>query len=377
MKRTRVIVVAGTRPEVIKMAPVLRELRQYPESFEPLLVVTGQHRQMLDHLLQSFQLTTDVDLDLMEPGQTLPDLTARVITAMTGVLRKLKPDLILVQGDTTTVLGTALAAFYERVPIGHVEAGLRTYRYEAPWPEEMNRRLVDAIARWCFAPTEIARQCLLAEHIPPAAISITGNTVIDAVLMMAEQVNTSPPDIPWLTADMLAGKRLVFVTGHRRESFGPQFAAVCHALRDITDRFSDLLLVYPVHLNPHVQKPVHEILAGHPRIILTDPIDYATCVRLMSLSHLIISDSGGIQEEAPALGKCVLVTRTTTERPEGIAAGNVILVGTERHHIVDEAVCLLTDQAALAARSKPSFPYGDGKAAVNIVRILKSDCDHE
>jgi UDP-N-acetylglucosamine 2-epimerase len=368
----KILCMVGTRPEAIKMAPVYYALKARPREFDTLLVATAQHRHMLDQILAVMEIVPDIDLDLMRPGQDLAGLTGKVINEVAAIIRETRPDAVLVQGDTTTVLGAGLAAFYEKVPIGHVEAGLRTYNFAAPWPEEMNRRLVDAFSEWCFAPTETARQNLLGERIPPQKIFVTGNTAIDALRMVMEKVRNRPLEVPGLDPETLAGRRLILVTGHRRESFGERFQDLCLGLRDLADRFADLILVYPVHLNPQVQQPVRDILGHHPRILLLDPVDYFTCVRLMMECCIIITDSGGIQEEAPTLGKPVLVTRETTERPEGVACGNALLVGTSRERILSEASRLLEDPVHYAAMSHTRNPYGDGQAASRIVEALLS-----
>lgn len=366
----KVMCIVGTRPEAIKMAPVYFALKENYQKFQPLLVSTSQHREMLPQILKVFDLTPDLDLDLMTPGQTLPELTARLITAMSGVLQQYRPDLMLVQGDTTTVLGASLAAFYERVPLGHVEAGLRTYNFAGPWPEEMNRRLVDVISQWCFAPTELSRTNLLAERIDPEKIFVTGNTVIDALLLAMAKVEKNPPQIPGIDLSSLKGRRVILVTGHRRESFGPQFQEICLGLRDLADRYPELLIIYPVHLNPQVQQPVTAILGSRANIRLIKPLDYLACVYLMQQSYFIITDSGGIQEEAPSLGKPVLVTRLHTERPEGIQAGNARLVGTSRDQIFQAAVQLMEDQDYYRSMADVHNPYGDGHAARRIAEIL-------
>ncbi len=381
--------VVGTRPEVIKMAPMWFALRQ-SAVLEPLLISTGQHREMLDQAFGVFGLKPDIDLGLMQPGQTLPDLTARVVTSVTEVMRERKPAAVLVQGDTTTVLGTALAAFYERVPIGHVEAGLRTYDFDAPWPEEMNRRLVDPISRWCFAPTEWSAANLRSERIPPERVHVTGNTVVDALLWVREKLGRSGR----LTSDVVcrcgvprgfseeylgAGdlvkpvKRWVLITGHRRESFGDGFENICRAVNELAERYPDLGLLYPVHLNPMVQEPVRRILGTNPRVALISPVGYEDFIWLMDRAYFVLSDSGGIQEEAPSVGKPVLVMRTTTERPEGVEAGTCRLVGTDPRTIVAEAVKLLDDAADYARRSALKNPYGDGLAASRITEILSKD----
>jgi UDP-N-acetylglucosamine 2-epimerase (non-hydrolysing) len=388
MKKS-VAIVAGTRPEVIKMAPVWFALRESLD-LEPLLISTGQHREMLDQAFGVFGLKPDIDLGLMQPGQTLPDLTARVLTSMTAVMRERKPAAVLVQGDTTSVLGTALAAFYERIPIGHVEAGLRTYDFDAPWPEEMNRRLADPISRWCFAPTEWSAANLRAERTPADRIHVTGNTVVDALLWVREKLRRSG-----LTAEGVAArcaipggfaaeylgagargspsKRWILITGHRRESFGEGFENICRAVNELAVRYPDLGLLYPVHLNPRVQEPVRRILGGNPRVALVPPVGYEDFIWLMDRAHFVLSDSGGVQEEAPSVGKPVLVMRTTTERPEGVDAGTCRLVGTDPRTIVAEAATLLDDGADYARRSALKNPYGDGLSALRIAEILAKE----
>ncbi len=363
-----ILVVIGTRPEAIKMAPVIHALRARP-SGHAILCATGQHRELLDQALSIFDLTPDIDLKLMTPGQDLADLTARVLTGVRDTIHQCKPDAVLVHGDTTSSLAGALAAFYERVPVGHVEAGLRTYDFNAPWPEEMNRRLVDPLCRWCFAPTESAAENLRAERIPGERIFITGNTAIDALQFAAQasRLKVSPPFDP----SELSGKKMLLVTGHRRENFGDGMAQICGVLRDIAERNPDVLVVYPVHLNPNVVEPVNRILSGHPRVKLLAPQPYLQFVWLMRQSMLILTDSGGIQEEAPSLGKPVLVMRDTTERPEAVAAGTARLVGTDRARIVSEVEKLLNDADARAAMTRVGNPYGDGKAAQRIVEILE------
>lgn len=384
-----VAIVVGTRPEVIKMAPLWFALRRSAR-LEPLLISTGQHREMLDQAFGVFGLKPDIDLGLMQPSQTLSELTARVITSISGVLRERKPAAVLVQGDTTTVLGTALAAFYERVPIGHVEAGLRTYDFDAPWPEEMNRRLVDPISRWCFAPTEWSAANLRSERILPDRVYVTGNTVVDALFWVREKLGQSGGTtgdvvhrcrIPKSFSEEYFGlgnlgkstKRWVLITGHRRESFGEGFEKICRAVNDLARRYSDLGLLYPVHLNPLVQEPVRRILGANPRVVLIPPVGYEDFIWLMDRAYFVLSDSGGVQEEAPSLGKPVLVMRSTTERPEGILAGTCRLVGTDPQAIVAEAAALLDDAANYARRSALKNPYGDGLAASRIVEILAKE----
>ena len=366
----KIALIAGTRPEAIKMAPVYLALKRDART-NVVMIATAQHRQMLDQALSVFDIVPDVDLDLMRPNQTLASVMAAVVTGVQKALAEIGPDAVLVHGDTTTCMASALAAFYERIPVGHVEAGLRTYDFNAPWPEEMNRRLVDPICRWCFAPTESAADNLRSERIPEESIFVTGNTVIDALLIAREMTHKRTPDVPGLLAQALDGKRLILVTGHRRESFGKPFEEFCLALRDIVRVHEDVVVVYPVHLNPNVQRPVREILGKEDRVHLIGPTEYLPFVYLMDRSHLIITDSGGIQEEAPSFGKPVLVTRGVTERPEAIQAGLAKLVGTDRDTIVAEASRLLTDPSAYAGMTSSENPYGDGMAAGRIVDISR------
>jgi UDP-N-acetylglucosamine 2-epimerase len=367
-RRYRVALVIGTRPEAIKMAPLVLAMRDHP-LLEPFLLVTAQHRQLLDSVLGTFGLRPDADLDLMRPNQSLPELSARILTAVGTVLAQTRPDAVLVHGDTTTCLCTTLAAFYEQIPVGHVEAGLRSGDLMAPWPEEMNRRLVDPICRWCFAPTERAGASLLAENVPAERIFVTGNTVIDALFWMRARL-PERMDIAGLPTGELDGKRLVLVTGHRRESFGEGLRQICRALRQIADRRRDIVIVYPVHYNPNVRLPVTEILGSHPRIRLIEPVDYPAFVYLMQRSTLIITDSGGVQEEAPSLGKPVLVTRCTTERPEALQQGVARLVGTTPEQIVPAAEEILNAVAAGTATAPLDNPFGDGRAAQRILHVL-------
>tara|TARA_R110002020_G_scaffold13380_2_gene48331 strand:- start:22 stop:1146 length:1125 start_codon:yes stop_codon:yes gene_type:complete len=365
------MVVFGTRPEAIKMAPVVAALKATP-GLETLVCVTAQHRQMLDQVLDLFGLVPDDDLDLMAPGQSLPDLFARILTGMSTVLEARRPDLVLVHGDTSTTLATALAAFYARVPVGHVEAGLRTGDLQAPWPEEANRRLTAPITALHFAPTARSRDNLLAENLPADSIHVTGNTVIDALLAVVGRIEAEPELATSLAARfpfLDASKRLVLVTGHRRENFGEGFEQMCLAIRDLAQR-GDTQVLYPVHLNPQVQAPVKRILGDVPGVVLVEPQDYLPFVYLMTRAHLILTDSGGIQEEAPSLGKPVLVMRDTTERPEAVDAGTVRLVGTDRARIVAEAARLLDDPDAHAAMARAHNPYGDGHAATRIAGII-------
>lgn len=367
----KVMVVFGTRPEAIKMAPVVATLRETP-GMQPMVAVTAQHRQMLDQVLDLFRITPDDDLDVMRPGQSLADLTSRILQGMTELIARRQPDLVLVHGDTSTTLAAALAAFYNRVPVGHVEAGLRTGNMYSPWPEEANRRLTAPLAGLHFAPTEQSMRNLVAENIPADTVHVTGNTVIDALLTVAARLDTDrslesqlAAQFPFLSRD----KRLILITGHRRENFGQGFEQVCQAIQKIAAR-EDTEVVYPVHLNPNVQEPVRRILSGHDNIHLIDPLEYLPFVYLMSRSHLIITDSGGVQEEAPSLGKPVLVMRDTTERPEAVEAGTVRLVGTDAAKIVAEATRLLEIPSEYQAMARAHNPYGDGQASQRIARIL-------
>lgn len=364
--------VVGTRPEAIKMAPVYLALQADPGT-EVRMLATAQHRELMDPVLSAFDIEATLDLDLMRADQPLGDLTSRAIVAVQQVLADWKPDAVLVHGDTSTCLAAALAAFYERIRVGHVEAGLRTYDLEAPWPEEMNRRLVDPISRWCFAPTERAAENLRSERIPERHIFVTGNTVIDALLLARSRARRDPPEVPGLSATAFACRRIILITGHRRESFGAPLEEFCLALRDIAREFEDTALVYPVHLNPHVQEPVRRILGSEERVFLIPPLPYLPFIYLMDRSDLIITDSGGIQEEAPSLGKPVLVTRRATERPEAVEAGVARLVGTDRNTIVEETRRLLSDGAAYAQMVRGANPYGDGKASQRIVKILRHE----
>lgn len=369
----KILIVFGTRPEAIKMAPVIAALRAAP-GIDLRICVTAQHREMLDQVLALFEIVPDHDLDLMTPGQTLNELTARILISMKAVLTAEAFDLVLVHGDTTTAMASALAAFYEQIAVGHVEAGLRTGDKYAPWPEEINRSIIGRIAKLHFAPTEGARAALLAEAVPKAGIFTTGNTVIDSLHSVVARFDSDAA----LDAEMMGrfsfldDRPMVLVTGHRRENFGDGFARICAALRRISDDHN-VQVVYPVHLNPNVQKPVQAILGGAPHIHLIEPQDYLPFVWLMRRSTVIVTDSGGIQEEAPSLGKPVLVMRDSTERPEAIEAGTVRLVGTDDKKIYEEVTRLLTDKAAYAAMSSAINPYGDGLAAQRIAAILTQD----
>jgi UDP-N-acetylglucosamine 2-epimerase (non-hydrolysing) len=378
-----VVIVAGTRPEAIKLVPVYQELGR-SSSLQPLWLSTAQHRDMLDQALDAFGVAADVDLDVMQPEQTLTALTARVLTDVGRCLAELTPAAVLVQGDTATVLATAIAAFYAHLPVGHVEAGLRTYE-DTPWPEEMNRRLVDPISRWCFAPTERAVANLRAERIPAARITLTGNTGIDALRLMQAELAASPPDrralarrcgIPSEFAERFLGRaesRWILVTGHRRESFEGGFERICAAIAAAAAELPDVGFLYPVHLNPKVREPVHRALGGRRGITLIEPVGYADFVWLMNGCTLLLSDSGGVQEEAPSLGKPVLVLRDVTERPEGVEAGTCRLVGTDPARILGELRLLLGDAAEYRRRSALRNPYGDGHASERIRAVLERD----
>jgi UDP-N-acetylglucosamine 2-epimerase (non-hydrolysing) len=366
---TKVAVVVGTRPEVIKMAPVIRELRRHG-GFECVVVSSGQHDTMSQQAFEMFGLQPDLDLAVMRPGQDLPGLTSRLVMAVSESLADIRPDVVLVQGDTTTVLTASLAAFYHKIPIGHVEAGLRTHDLMAPWPEEMNRRVTDTMCQWCFAPTGGSRDNLLREGVPADKVFVTGNTVIDALLWIRDRIRVEPPTLPDGLEEFVAGGRTILVTGHRRESFGEPFERICEAILAVVERFGDVRVVYPVHLNPNVREPVERLLRNHDRIRLIEPLGYKPFVWLMDHSQFVLTDSGGVQEEAPSLGKPVLVMRDTTERPEGIAAGTVRLVGTDVLCIVRECSILLTDESDYEARSRFANPYGDGEASARIVSTL-------
>jgi len=370
----KVLTVFGTRPEAIKMAPLALQLAS-DERFEARVCVTAQHREMLDQVLALFELTPDYDLDIMKPGQDLNDVTCGILQGLKPALEDFKPDIVLVHGDTATTFATTLACYYQQIPVGHVEAGLRTGNLYSPWPEEGNRKLTGALAAVHFAPTGTSQQNLLDEGIAPATIHITGNTVIDALLEVAHKLETNQA----LAAEQAKrfpmldeSKRLILVTGHRRESFGGGFERICQALADTAERHPDTQILYPVHLNPNVREPVNRLLARVDNVHLIEPQDYLPFVYLMNRAHIILTDSGGIQEEAPSLGKPVLVMRDTTERPEAVEAGTVKLVGTDVATIASELTRLLTDNDAYTAMSYAHNPYGDGKACERIRDILAS-----
>ncbi|WAH51082.1 UDP-N-acetylglucosamine 2-epimerase (non-hydrolyzing) [Pseudescherichia vulneris] len=371
----KVLTVFGTRPEAIKMAPLVHALAKDPY-FDAKVCVTAQHREMLDQVLNLFSIVPDYDLDIMQPGQGLTEITCRILEGLKPILESFKPDVVLVHGDTTTTIAASLAAFYQRIPVGHVEAGLRTGDLSSPWPEEANRTLTGHLAMYHFAPTQNARQNLLRENIPDKQIFVTGNTVIDALFWVRDTVLNNDNLHSELAARypfLDESKKLVLVTGHRRESFGRGFEQICHALVDIAAKHQDVQIVYPVHLNPNVSEPVNRILGHVKNIILIEPQDYLPFLWLMTHAWLILTDSGGIQEEAPSLGKPVLVMRETTERPEAIEAGTVRLVGTDRQRIVEEVTHLLKDSDAWQAMSRAHNPYGDGQACERILHALKNN----
>lgn len=380
-----VMLVFGTRPEAIKMAPLVKEFQKHPEAFKTVVCVTGQHREMLDQVLKIFEITPDYDLNIMKQGQDLYDVTARVLVGMRDVLKEVQPSVVLVHGDTTTSTAAALAAFYQQIPVGHVEAGLRTHNIYSPWPEEMNRQITGRIATYHFAPTALSRENLLREAVEEKDIIVTGNTVIDALHIVVNKIkddsslNESLKGIlakNGYNVERLAdGKKLVLITGHRRENFGDGFINMCTAIRDLTQKYPDVDFVYPMHLNPNVRKPIHEVfgedLSNLGNMFFIEPLEYLEFVYLMSQSTIVLTDSGGIQEEAPGLGKPVLVMRDTTERPEALAAGTVKLVGTNYDKIVNEVSLLLDDSEHYNTMSHAVNPYGDGKACGRIVETLK------
>ncbi len=366
----KVLTVFGTRPEAVKMAPVVRELSRYPDRIDPFVCVTAQHRHMLDQVLDLFEIKPDYDLNIMQEQQPLTELTIRVLETLEPVMEELRPDWILVQGDTTSAMAASMAGFYRNIRVGHIEAGLRSRSKRQPFPEEINRRIISVIADLHFAPTEKARQSLLKENIPDAAIRVTGNTVIDTLHWVRDIVGKNTPQLPDGLLFAIKEKRLILVTGHRRESFGKGLEQICLALRDLADSNPDLCIVYPVHSNPNVREPVYQLLKDVERILLIDPLPYASFIWLMCRSYFILTDSGGIQEEAPSLGKPVLVMRQTTERPEGIEAGSTYLVGVNREHIARQANELLRNPEHYERMAAVKDLYGNGHAAPLIVESL-------
>lgn len=389
----KILIVFGTRPEAIKMAPLVLALQQEKGPFETIVCVTGQHREMLDQVLKIFDIRPDFDLNIMKQGQDLYDVTSRVLLGMRDILRQTQPDIVFVHGDTTTSTAAALAAFYMQIPVAHVEAGLRTYNIYSPWPEELNRQITSRIATYNFAPTKLSRQNLLNEQVDDQKITVTGNTVIDALQTVVERIGNDHSLQNQLTNKLIQagydprrladGKRLVLITGHRRENFGDGFISMCTAIKELTCQFPDVDFVYPMHLNPNVRKPIHEVFCSeepnpaivnrqfvnskYPNMFFIEPLEYLEFVFLMEQSALVLTDSGGIQEEAPGLGKPVLVMRDTTERPEAVEAGTVRLVGTNRQMIVDNVTELLTNEAVYDRMSHAVNPYGDGKASQRIL----------
>ena len=383
----KIMLVFGTRPEAIKMAPLVKEFQKYTERFKTIVCVTGQHRQMLDQVLHLFEIVPDYDLNIMKQGQDLYDVTARVLVGMRDVLKEAEPDIVLVHGDTTTSTAAALAAFYQQIPVGHVEAGLRTNNIYSPWPEEMNRQITGRIATYNFAPTTLSKANLLREAVAEKSITVTGNTVIDALYWVVNKIKDNAEmnnDLRELLAKagydvtrLDSGKKLVLITGHRRENFGDGFISMCTAIKDLTEKYPDVDFVYPMHLNPNVRKPIAEVFGnagisgtGNGNMFFIEPLEYLSFVYLMEKSTIVLTDSGGIQEEAPGLGKPVLVMRDTTERPEALEAGTVKLVGTDYNKIVNEVSLLLDNQEYYDTMSKAVNPYGDGLACSRIVQKL-------
>lgn len=383
----KIMLVFGTRPEAIKMAPLVKALQHQTDSFQTIVCVTGQHREMLDQVLSIFNIQPDYDLNIMKQGQDLYDITANVLTGMRTVLKEAQPDIVLVHGDTTTSTAAALAAFYQQIPVGHVEAGLRTHNIYSPWPEEMNRQITSRIATYHFAPTSLSRTNLLNENIPDEAITVTGNSVIDALYWVVNKIKTDTAlqlqlqtelnKAGYNVSRLAEGKKLVLITGHRRENFGQGFINICTAIKDIAQKYPDTDFVYPMHLNPNVRKPIHEVFGADlttlANVFFIEPLEYLAFVYLMEKSTIVLTDSGGIQEEAPGLGKPVLVMRDTTERPEALAAGTVKLVGTDYHKIIDNLSTLLDNEIAYNQMSKAINPYGDGLACKRIIAKLKEE----
>lgn len=382
----KVMLVFGTRPEAIKMAPLVKEFEKYTDLFRTIVCVTGQHRQMLDQVLHLFEISPDYDLNIMQQGQDLYDVTARVLVGMRDVLKEAQPDVVLVHGDTTTSTAAALAAFYQQIPVGHVEAGLRTHNIYSPWPEEMNRQITGRIAAYNFAPTPLSKQNLLREAVNENSIIVTGNSVIDALYWVVDKIKADKSlsaELKGILATagynierLSEGKKLVLITGHRRENFGDGFMNMCTAIKDLSHKYPDVDFVYPMHLNPNVRKPIHEVfgedLSNLGNMFFIEPLEYLSFVYLMEKSTIVLTDSGGIQEEAPGLGKPVLVMRDTTERPEALDAGTVKLVGTDYNKIITEVSLLLDDQEYYDKMSKAVNPYGDGLACGRIVDTLKA-----
>ena len=372
MMRKKILLIFGTRPEAIKMAPLVKGFKQYPESFDTKVCVTGQHREMLDQVLDFFEIQPDYDLDVMRPGQNLYGLTATIIESLKSTLEDFTPDYVFVHGDTTTTMSSSIASFYFGAKVCHVEAGLRTNNKSSPFPEEINRQITSRICDYHFAPTETSKNNLLKENISEDSVLVTGNTVIDALLQSVEKVNENPSQLIQDLSKQIGNKEVVLVTGHRRENHGVGFESICKALRRIAAEDANRLIIYPVHLNPKVQEPVNRILLGVKNVILMNPLAYHDFIWLMNRSKIIITDSGGVQEEAPSLGKPVLVMRDTTERPEAVMAGTVLLVGTNEGLIVSKALDLLNNTKNLEKMSELHNPYGDGLASKRIIDFIKN-----
>lgn len=380
----KIMLVFGTRPEAIKMAPLVKAFQKYPDKFETIVCVTGQHRQMLDQVLRIFEIVPDYDLNIMKPGQDLYDVTARVLTGLRDILNKVQPDVVLVHGDTTTSMAAAMAAFYSQTPVGHVEAGLRTHNIYSPWPEEINRQITGRIAEYNFAPTPLSRENLIMENVDDSKIIVTGNTVIDALYWVVEKIQNNVDLAIELQGSLIKagydvrrleqGRKLVLITGHRRENFGEGFISMCKAIKTLSETFPDVDFVYPMHLNPNVRKPIHEVFGENLQelrnMFFIEPLEYLSFVYIMEKSDIVLTDSGGIQEEAPGLGKPVLVMRDTTERPEALTAGTVKLVGTNYEKIVNEVTELITNSQYYGSMATAVNPYGDGKACERIVNNL-------
>lgn len=386
MTMKKIMLVFGTRPEAIKMAPLVKEFQKHPDKFHTIVCVTGQHRQMLDQVLDIFEIKPDYDLNIMKQGQDLYDVTARVLTGMRDVLVEMHPDVVLVHGDTTTSTAAALAAFYLQIPVGHVEAGLRTHNVYSPWPEEMNRQITGRIAEYHFAPTQLSHDNLIAEGVTETRITVTGNTVIDALYWVVDKIKNDPDlnsslvvqlkESGYDVARLDKGRNMVLITGHRRENFGDGFISMCQAIKTLTEKYPEVDFVYPMHLNPNVRKPIHTVfgkdLSNLGNMFFIEPLEYLSFVCLMEKSTIVLTDSGGIQEEAPGLGKPVLVMRDTTERPEALAAGTVKLVGTDYDKIVNAVVDLLDNPSLYESMSQAVNPYGDGNACARIVDTFQN-----
>ncbi|MCI1640546.1 MAG: UDP-N-acetylglucosamine 2-epimerase (non-hydrolyzing) [Bacteroidales bacterium] len=381
----KIMLVFGTRPEAIKVAPLVKEFQKHPDEFQTIVCVTGQHREMLDQVLRIFDIKPDYDLNIMKQGQDLYDITSKVLLGMRDILKEVRPDIVFVHGDTTTSISAALASFYQQIPVAHIEAGLRTYNIYSPWPEEINRQMTSRIATYNFAPTPLSKRNLLQEHIREDSITVTGNTVIDALYMVVNRIKASRELDAELESHLISagydvkrlngGKKLVLITGHRRENFGDGFIHICNAIKDLSKKYPDVDFVYPMHLNPNVRKPIHEVfgkdLSNLGNMFFIEPLEYLEFVYLMEKCNLVLTDSGGIQEEAPGLGKPVLVMRDTTERPEALDAGTVKLVGTEYAKIFNEVSQLLDDREYYEKMSKAVNPYGDGHACERIINNLQ------